>query len=210
MTKDKHKVCAFILFILFSFFIGNIASLVLGEEAGRMGIALVSVGKIDKQILEDLKEDLSKIFDKEIFIGKDMPGPDYAFNKKRGQYLASTILDRILQQRDYASFERVLAVVDDDLYVSELNFVFGLAGSRGAIISVTRLKAQYYGLPENSDIFRKRTLSEAVHELGHTYGLGHCENPSCVMFFSNSLIDTDRKGYQFCMRCKKQRSGLNE
>jgi archaemetzincin len=38
--------------------------------------------------------------------------------------------------------------------------------------------------------------------LGHTYGLVHCRNPHCVMFFSNSLIDTDVKGPDFCQKCK--------
>lgn len=190
-----------LLFVLFLLVVINI-SWAKGNE--RMGIVLIAVGKVDKEILEELKADLMKIFNKEIFIGKDMPEPDYAFNKERRQYHSSEILDRIIQEKDYATFERILAVVDHDLYVPELNFVFGEAGPREAVISVTRLRQQYYGLPENPAIFQKRILTEAVHELGHTYGLGHCPNSSCVMFFSNSLVDTDRKGYQFCSKCRER------
>lgn len=168
-----------------------------------MGILLVSVGKIDRQILEELKEDLAKIFNKDLSIGKEMPEPDYAFNKKRGQYLSTAILDRVAKDKDYEVFEKVLAIVDHDLYVPELNFVFGEASSKVAVVSITRLRQQYYNLPEDPNIFRKRVLTEAVHELGHAYGLGHCRDDSCVMFFSNSLIDTDRKGYRFCPRCRK-------
>jgi archaemetzincin len=39
--------------------------------------------------------------------------------------------------------------------------------------------------------------SEAVHELGHAFGLTHCEKSRCVMHFSNSLQDTDFKHYIF-------------
>jgi len=37
-----------------------------------------------------------------------------------------------------------------------------------------------------SELFDEQVL---IGELGHTFGLGHCENPRCVMFFSNSLMD---------------------
>ena len=66
------------------------------------------------------------------------------------------------------------------------------------------LRQEFYNLPRDQGLFHKRGLTEAVHELGHTYGLGHCRNPRCVMFFSNSLVDTDRKGPEFCPDCKKQ------
>jgi archaemetzincin len=51
-------------------------------------------------------------------------------------------------------------------------------------------------------IFRERAVKEAVHELGHTFGLGHCPDSSCVMHFSNCLDDTDRKGKEYCPECR--------
>ena len=47
-------------------------------------------------------------------------------------------------------------------------------------------------------------VTEAVHELGHALGLPHCEYPGCVMYFSNWIGDTDRKGPKFCYRCGKR------
>jgi len=57
------------------------------------------------------------------------------------------------------------------------------------------------------ELRNSRMNVEAVHELGHTYGLGHCGNPRYVMFFSNSLMDTDRKGSEFCPSCKSKLHG---
>ena len=92
-----------------------------------------------------------------------------------------------------------------DLTVPGLNFVFGLAdpASRGAVISLARLYPEFYGQPRDPGLFKARALKEAVHELGHLLGLGHCPDPACVMAFSNSLSDTDRKGPEFCARCRE-------
>jgi archaemetzincin len=169
-----------------------------------MSIVLIAVGKVDKEVIEVLRNDLGKVFSKQIFIGREMPEPDYAFNKKRNQYLSTAILNTISEQKEYNGYEKILGIVDHDLYVPELNFVFGEASRRVAIISITRLRQEFYGLPEDRDLFYKRVLTEAVHELGHTYGLSHCRNPLCVMFFSNSLMDTDRKGSELCTICKNK------
>ncbi len=90
-----------------------------------------------------------------------------------------------------------------DLYTRGLNFVFGQArlGGREAVISLARLHQSFYGLPEDEELLLERSLKEAVHELGHTWGLAHCPDHLCVMHFSNSLRDTDVKTARFCSKC---------
>jgi archaemetzincin len=167
-----------------------------------VGIILVPIGEVDRKVIEVLKNDLSKVFSRQIWIGKEMDEPDYAFNKKRKQYLSTAILMALMEQKEYAQYEKILGIVDHDLYVPDLNFVFGEASHKAAVISITRLRQKFYNLPQDQTLFYKRVLTEAVHELGHTYGLGHCGNSQCVMSFSNSLMDTDRKGSEFCPTCK--------
>jgi archaemetzincin len=97
----------------------------------------------------------------------------------------------------------VLGVTILDLYVPGLNFVFGEAHCPGkvAVISLFRLNPEFYGQPADMQLFYERAVKEAVHEVGHTLGLAHCRNSSCVMFFSNSILDTDRKKSSLCEKC---------
>ena len=73
-----------------------------------------------------------------------------------------------------------------------------------AYFTCWHLRQEFYGLPRDKNLFRERALKEAVHELGHTYGLGHCPDSTCVMHFSNSLPDTDLKGWKFCPDCQEK------
>ncbi len=168
-------------------------------------IVLVSVGEVDGRILEGLQESIGKIFEKEVYMGRPLYCPDYAYNGRRKQYFSSAILLK-LREVERGAGDRVLGVADLDLYVPSLNFVFGEADleNRVAIVSLCRLSQEFYGLSEDIDRFKERVLKEVVHELGHTYGLGHCSNPLCVMHFSNSLLDTDIKKASLCPQCEKR------
>lgn len=165
-------------------------------------ILVVPVGEVETAVLEHVCSSLQETFDRECRLGKALPKPDYAFDSRREQYSAHEILQRI--RGDGA--KRALGVVDLDLYVPRLNFVFGLADRfRGrAVIALPRLRQEFYGLPEDRRLFLQRVVKEAVHELGHTYGLEHCPDRRCVMAFSNSLFDTDYKGETFCRKCLGQ------
>jgi archaemetzincin len=170
-------------------------------------ITLVPIGEVDNMLLESLMASLEEIFGQKTHIANKMQLPKESWHRDRKQYLASSIIAVLWSPS--LSVDRVLGVVDIDLFAQGLNFVFGQADAarRSAIISLYRLRQEFYGLSRNEDIFRKRTLKEAVHELGHIYGLGHCPNPKCVMHFSNSLSDTDLKGWQFCSICRRHKEG---
>ena len=168
-------------------------------------ICVYFIGEKDTMLVKDLPHYLESIFNRKIKVGKLKMNLDFAYHPQRKQYYSSAILDRLKAMKN-KECERLLAIVSVDLYVPELNFVFGEADfqKKVAVISTIRLSQEFYGLPENKEIFLERVTKEAVHELGHTYGLPHCPDPKCVMHFSNSLWDTDCKSYSFCLNCKKK------
>ncbi len=196
----KQIICIIIMFFAgISFQYGN------HKEKLEMKnkIYLVPVGRIESWILEAIQEHLVKKFNCKIRVSEGMEIPPDAYNKRRNQYLSTNILKKIQSFFTAAEKEKALAISNEDLYVNGLNFVFGEAELRGqyAVISLARLRQSFYGLPEDRALFLERAIKEAVHELGHVYGLRHCPNPECVMHFSNSLADTDRKSSSFCGNC---------
>lgn len=168
-------------------------------------IYFVPVGNIESWVLEALEKGIGETFSSKVEIYQKMKFPQRAFNAERNQYFCPHIMNSLRAFIDPGKKDKVLGIVVEDLYVHGLNFVFGQAelGGHFALISLARLHQSFYGLAENKEIFLERTKKEAVHELGHTFGLEHCPDPECVMHFSNSLMDTDRKSSSFCPRCEE-------
>jgi len=168
-------------------------------------LAILRIGPVDSNILQNIGRQLSEIFPKTVcsILDSEMPIPKDAHNSRRSQFHSSSILAKIHRYAEEVMADRVLGITDVDLYVPHLNFVFGEAECPGkvALISLYRLKPKFYGQPPDDRVFVERSVKEAVHEIGHTLGLGHCGDPLCVMFFSNSVLDTDRKKSSFCERC---------
>ncbi|MFB0527688.1 MAG: archaemetzincin family Zn-dependent metalloprotease [bacterium] len=170
-----------------------------------MKIYLIPIGDVEKKTLLKLSWTLRKKFEAVFQIGQPLPILEDAYRAERGQYFASLILDE-LKQNIPEDGEKVLGVIDVDIFVPALNFIFGQADLSGkvALISLTRLREEFYGSSKNEKLFLNRAVKEAVHELGHTFGLRHCGNPKCVMYFSNSLRDTDIKEADFCEQCREK------
>ena len=166
-----------------------------------MKITLKPSGDIADEIMEKLKDRVGGIFHCPVETKAGSGDLAQAYNPERKQYLSSELLSSLGKaERE----ERVVGVADVDLYVPRLNFVFGEADvvSGTAIVSLCRLRPEYYGLAPDKALFLERATKEIVHEVGHTFGLGHCTNNKCVMHFSNSLADTDLKEAYFCSLCR--------
>ena len=171
-----------------------------------MKIGVLSVGNVDAAVLTWIMENLAQAFPDTscLVIDENLPLREQAFDEKRMQYRSHAILHEIKSSTfKNACVNRVLGIVDADIFVPELNFVFGEAACPGrvALISLWRLKPEFYGHVSNMRLFLERTLKEAVHEIGHTLGLMHCLRSSCVMYFSKSISDTDLKPSLFCGNC---------
>jgi archaemetzincin len=154
---------------------------------------LTVIGPVADDLITPLTPVLQAIFNAHVETAAALQLPPFAYSRSRDQYLSTTLLDVLARQKQ-PDWDRLLGITDVDLYVPDLNFVFGEADVRRgvALFSVARLHTP------DLDKFIHRTATEAIHELGHTFGLTHCEDARCVMWFSNTLAETDRKGTGFC------------
>lgn len=168
-------------------------------------IYIVPIGKAKRYIDNNLSVALKERFDCPVKMASAFDISRSTYNKVRKQYDASQVLLEVTQKK-YPKAKKILAISPYDLYTEGLNFVFGLAQVDGeyCLISTARLDQRFWGDQHNEKLFFERTLKEAVHELGHTFGLSHCSDSYCVMFFSNSLKDTDKKNSDFCLNCKEK------
>lgn len=156
-------------------------------------ILILPLGEIDDFVLEHIQHTLEGAFHVDVQLLKERPKPQFAYSEYRHQFSAPAIVRRIagLAESDNA---KILAITSFDLFAPRTNFVFGEAqiGGPASVISLYRL------LDEDKDRYLERAGKEAVHEIGHTFGLDHCEQEKCVMRFSHNISDADSKQQTFC------------
>ena len=126
-----------------------------------------------------------------------------AYDPRRQQYDSSALLIALAAQVP-ADCTWVLGITGHDLYVPMLSFVFGQAqlGGRVAIVSLSRLRQDFYGLPADPDLLRQRAVKEVLHEMGHLLGLVHCEESLCAMSLSTDIVQVDSKRSELCESCR--------
>jgi archaemetzincin len=171
-------------------------------------VDIVRVGGVSGDVLDFLSEGLARELGAKVTSGRAAALPSDAYDPSRGQHASGAILAG-LGGPERRRETIVLGVTSVDLFAPGLNFVFGEAqpAERKCVISVARLGLTPGGKPAAPGLLKERALKEAVHEIGHVLGLGHCGRRTCVMFFSNSILDTDRKGRGFCPACRRPEAG---
>lgn len=175
-----------------------------------MEIYIVQIGSVERKFLERIRRSIEealptcacRILDDALQL------PEEAYNPVRRQYRSEPILKKTLNyalkiEGETGRSSILLGVADVDIYARGMNFVFGeaLCPGRAAIISLYRLRPEFYGEQPNERLLAERSIKEAIHEVGHACGLFHCPNPLCVMYFSLHIRMTDRKKPKFCGNC---------
>jgi archaemetzincin len=165
-------------------------------------ITIQPLGEIAREPLDHIRAALAAAFPAAVSILGECDLPRSAWVPSRGQY-DSTRLILALESNPPTEEGRVLAVCDVDLCTRILTFVFGEAevDGRFAVMSLHRLRQEVYGMPPNTPLFLQRGAKEAIHEIGHTFGLKHCFRYDCIMHASDSIEVTDLKRQEFCARC---------
>ena len=165
-------------------------------------LCLVPIGGVPAQALDWIEAATSEWFPLPVRRLPPMALPETAYDPKRQQYQSVEVM-KMLARAAPQNALRVLGVTDVDLSIPMLSFLFGQAQFDGpiAVVSLCRLRQEFYGMPPEARLLRERTVKEALHELGHTFGLVHCADSICAMSLSTHIELVDAKSERFCSRC---------
>lgn len=169
-----------------------------------MKIYVVPLELKNKSLLDHVVAELSSKLSAEILVDNTIIPFDNAHSTGRLQYYSTQLLANAAQKSSYMD-GKVLILTSLDLYVPALTYIFGEAqlGGKHSIVSACRLHEEFYSGMSNESLLIERTIKEALHELGHNFGLKHCDDWDCVMHSSPGIEEVDIKGKFFCRECSK-------
>lgn len=127
----------------------------------------------------------------------------------RSQYDARALLD-LTAVRLPGDAHAMLALVNVDLFVlSEQAYAYGWSTlhNRLGVVGFSRLDPGAHGelAPEDAQgALLRRGLRVAVHEVGHMFGLGHCQVFRCAMNGIADLAELDATPLRLCPLCLRK------
>ena len=160
-----------------------------------------------RDLVDHVHRHLAVAFDRPVLPWDRPERPRHAFDPRRRQHASGAILRWLVETGPAEG--KVLGVTDRDLFIPILTYVFGEAqlGGKAAVVSTARLT-------EDVELFGRKLLverlaKEAVHEVGHAFGLVHCGTVECVMSRSPAVREVDEKRPELCGECRARLQELN-
>ncbi len=165
-------------------------------------VYLVAIGSVPPQVLAWIDATVTEWCPWPVRRLPALRFPEGGFDASRGQFKSVDIM-KALARNMPSDATRILGVTESDLAIPSLTFVFGQAQLDGpvAVVSLSRLRQEFYGLPADEKVLRERVAKEVLHELGHTFGLTHCSESKCVMSLATHIGLVDSKEERYCRRC---------
>jgi len=164
--------------------------------------SILPLGDIPEIISSSVAAHLQAYLNVDVDILPPTPPPAYALDRKRLQYNAAAVIEKI-EKEAVKQQAKILGIVDIDLFIPVFTHVLGEArqGGEAAVISIYRLLE---GKNENtipSSLILERAAKVALHEASHLFNLSHCMDKNCLMHFSGSLEDIDSLSFYCCRYC---------
>ncbi len=168
-------------------------------------VSLIPINGVSTGFCERLAPCLEERFFQKFAVEKPLTLSTTQANAVRQQFFLNTVFNRMI-----AAFPRrdgvLLGIMGSDLYKTSHTFIFSDASESDhvAVVSTFRLRTEFYNEGASDSLLFNRVLKESVHALGHAFGLKHCYDARCAMYFSHSVYDTDGKHTYFCDSCDKR------
>ncbi len=174
----------------------------IGTNTLNEKILLIALSNISPYFFNNLQTTLHNTFHRDVEVSDRIGNLNYAYDSKRHQYSSPRILSR-LKRIKKRSIDKVLGLVDVDIYSPGYDFVYGEADINAGVatLSINRLIGDSGSVQDEDRVVADRLGREAVHEVGHLYGLGHCPKSRCVMRTCTCLEEVDEAGNELCESC---------
>jgi len=168
-------------------------------------IILIFLSEISPHLMTVLQNSLHETFHTDIEIRHRVADLRYAYDSKRKQYISPRMLSHLHSVRRGHN-DKILAVADVDMYSPGYDFVYGEADIKAGIatLSINRLVSENQSVQTTPGLIAERVIREATHEVGHLFGLGHCNNSTCVMRTCTCLEEVDAANGGLCKDCAEK------
>jgi len=165
-------------------------------------IYIQPMGYVSQDKLKIIEENLTKTYNTEVIVLEKVKIPNEVRIKNTDRLSANKIL-KIYNSISSFKNKKILIITSKDIcttrFLNGKNFknwgIFGLGTINGSacVVSTFRIKST------------SRLIKVAIHEIGHTKGLSHCENFKCVMTDAKGYgKNVDQARFNFCQKCSKK------
>lgn len=196
-------------------------------------IGILFYGDFNVTLFEQIESYLSKVYDSFFFEIRDLEilklskeiyskgiKKEYKELRKTNNKLSIHPTNKfyrlLIDKRIEEKLGMIIALTDLPIYSSsevDILFLFGETHlkHRCSIVSTLKLKESFYNRKNVQKLFFQRIIKEVIHEIGHIIlGSEHCMENSCVMKFSKTIEEIDKKSYRFCSICKGKLSKVRK
>ena len=160
--------------------------------------------RVRKEAVDDAVSAIEGRYKVKVVVLPTKPLPDSAYYKPRRRYRAEKLLSA-LEGMMPSGEDKIVGLTEVDISTTKGEYpdwgIFGLGNMPGqaCVVSTWRLSSR-----KSQQTFRKRLGKVVVHELGHTFGLGHCPVRGCLMEDAQGRISTVDRENGFCESCRER------